>query len=278
MSEPSSGSDAFALKTRAEKKGDHFVINGSKSWITNAGHAGFFVVFANVDPSAGHRGITCFVVDRDTPGVHVAKNENKLGIRASSTCVVSFDNVQVPASNVIGKVGEGYKYAIATLNEGRIGIGAQMLGLAEGVFEYAVKYTFERKQFGQPIFEFQVCTKKEFNCYNCYNCCFALQGMQHQIAKIATDIESARLLVYNAARLSEAGLPYIKEAAMAKYFASEVACNASAKAVEWLGGVGFTKDFPVEKFYRDSKIGSIYEGTSNIQLNTIAKLVKGELA
>ncbi|KAH9388597.1 hypothetical protein TYRP_007939 [Tyrophagus putrescentiae] len=257
LSEPSSGSDAFALKTRADKKGDYYVINGAKSWITNAEHAGLFVVFANIDLNSGYKGITAFVVDRDTPGVIVAKNEDKLGIRASSTCPITFEDVKIPASNVIGKVGHGYKYAIQTLNEGRIGIGAQMLGLAEGAFEYAVKYTLERKQFGQPIFEFQ--------------------GMQHQISKIATEIEAAKLLVYNAARLSEAGLPYIKEAAMAKYYASEAAANASSKAVEWLAGVGFTKDYPVEKFYRDAKIGAIYEGTTNIQLNTIAKLVANEL-
>lgn len=257
LSEPQSGSDAFALRTRADKKGDYFVINGEKSWITNAGHAGIFVVFANVDLSSGYKGITAFVVDRDMPGVVVAKNEDKLGIRASSTCPISFEDVKVPASNVIGKVGQGYKYAIQTLNEGRIGIGAQMLGLAEGAFEHGVKYTLERKQFGQPIFEFQ--------------------GMQHQISKVATDIEAAKLLVYNAARLAESGLPYIKEAAMAKYYASEVAASASSKAVEWLAGVGFTKDYPVEKFYRDAKIGAIYEGTTNIQLNTIAKLVANEL-
>ncbi|XP_027199072.2 short/branched chain specific acyl-CoA dehydrogenase, mitochondrial [Dermatophagoides pteronyssinus] len=257
LSEAGSGSDAFAMKTKAEKKGDYFVINGEKCWITNAEHAGFYVVFANANPSIGYKGITSFVVDRDTPGLSVARPENKLGIRASSTCPVIFEDVKVHESQVLGKVGQGYKYAIQTLNEGRIGIGAQMLGLAEGVFDHAVKYTLERKQFGQSIFEFQ--------------------GMQHQIAKIATDIEAAKLLVYNAARLSEAGRPFIKEAAMAKLYASEVAATASSKAIEWVAGVGFTKDYPFEKYYRDAKIGAIYEGTSNIQLNTIARLVANEI-
>ncbi|CAG2165487.1 unnamed protein product [Oppiella nova] len=256
LSEPDSGSDAFALKTTAIKDGNNYIINGTKCWITNAEHAGLFLVYANVNPSAGYKGITCFVVDRNTPGLSVSKHEDKLGIRASSTCPVIFDNVKVPESNVIGQVGHGYKYAIGTLNEGRIGIGAQMLGLAEGCFDHAVRYTLERKQFGQRIFDFQ--------------------GMQHQIARIGTEIEAAKLLVYNAARLRDANKPFIKEAAIAKYYASEVAANASAKCVEWLGGVGFTRDFPVEKYYRDCKIGAIYEGTSNIQLNTIAKHIAEE--
>ncbi|CAG2100622.1 unnamed protein product [Medioppia subpectinata] len=256
LSEPDSGSDAFALKTNAVKEGSNYVLNGTKCWITNAEHAGLFIVYANANPSAGYKGITCFIVERNTPGLTVAKHEDKLGIRASSTCPVIFDNVKVPESNVVGQVGHGYKYAIGTLNEGRIGIGAQMLGLAEGCFDHAVKYTLERKQFGQRIFDFQ--------------------GMQHQIARIGAEIEAAKLLVYNAARLRDAKKPFIKEAAIAKLYASEVAANASEKCVEWLGGVGFTRDFPVEKYYRDSKIGAIYEGTSNIQLNTIAKHIADE--
>ena len=258
LSEANSGSDAFSLKTSARRDGDHFVINGSKCWITNSEQSGAFIVFANADFSAGYKGITAFIIDKNTPGFTVGKPENKLGIRASSTCPLTFEDVRVPASNIVGEYGKGYKIAIETLNEGRIGIGAQMLGLAEGVFEHAVKYTLERSQFRQKIFDFQ--------------------GMQHQIADVATRIETARLLVYNAARLREAGLPYVKEAAMAKYHAGEVACHAANKAVEWLGGVGFTKDYPVEKYLRDSKIGQIYEGTSNIQLNTIAKIIKSEMA
>lgn len=258
LSETDSGSDAFSLKTSAKKEGNYFVINGSKCWITNSEQAGAFIVFANADFSAGYKGITAFLVDKNTPGLTVGKPENKLGIRASSTCSLVFEDVKVPASNIVGEYGKGYKIAIETLNEGRIGIGAQMVGLAQGVFEHAVKYTLERTAFKQKIFDFQ--------------------GMQHQIADIATQIETAKLLVYNAARLREAGLPYVKEAAMAKYHAGEVAVRSSNKAIEWLGGVGFTKDYPVEKYLRDSKIGQIYEGTSNIQLNTIAKLIKNELA
>ncbi|XP_053212020.1 short/branched chain specific acyl-CoA dehydrogenase, mitochondrial-like isoform X1 [Panonychus citri] len=254
LSEPGSGSDAFALKTRAENKGDHFVINGGKSWITNAGHAGVFLVFANADFSKGYKGISCFIVDKQTPGVTIAKPENKLGIRASSTCGITFEDVKVPAANLLGTLGHGYKYAIGTLNEGRIGIGAQMVGLAQGCFDHAVKYTLERKQFGQRIFDFQ--------------------GMQHQIANVATQIEAARLLLYNAARLRDAGANIAKEGAMAKYYSSEVATITTSKCVEWMGGVGFTRDYPVEKYYRDCKIGCIYEGTSNIQLNTIAKLLE----
>ncbi|XP_054167484.1 short/branched chain specific acyl-CoA dehydrogenase, mitochondrial-like [Oppia nitens] len=256
LSEPNAGSDAFSMKTMAVKDGDYYVINGSKQWITNAKEADVFVVFANVNPEAGYKGITCFIVERNTPGLTVAKAEDKLGIRCSSTCPVIFDSVRVPTSAVVGHIGQGYKYAMHTMNIGRIGIGAQMLGLAEGCFEEAVKYTFDRKQFGRRIFDFQ--------------------AMQHQISQIATRIESAKLLVYNAARLRDAGLPFTKEAAMAKYYAAEVATHTTSKAVEWLGGVGFTRDFPIEKYYRDCKIGAIYEGTSNIQLNTIAKLIDRE--
>lgn len=256
LSETDAGSDAFSLKTAARKDGDNFIINGAKCWITNSEQAGAFIVFANADFSAGYKGITAFLIDKNSKGLSLGKPENKLGIRASSTCPLIFEDVRVPVSNIVGEYGKGYKIAIETLNEGRIGIGAQMLGLAQGVFDYAVKYTLERTAFKQKIFEFQ--------------------GMQHQIADIATKIETARLLVYNAARLREAGLPYVKEAAMAKYHAGEVAVQASNKAIEWMGGVGFTKDYPVEKYLRDSKIGQIYEGTSNIQLNTIAKIIKSE--
>lgn len=256
LSEPNAGSDAFSLKTSAKKDGDHFVLNGSKAWITNAEDAGAYIVFANADFSKGYKGITAFIIDRGTPGLSIAKHEDKLGIRASSTCPVIMEEVRVPVSNIVGDYGKGYKIAIETLNEGRIGIGAQMLGLAQGVFDHAVKYTLERTAFKQKIFDFQ--------------------GMQHQIADVATRIETARLLVYNAARLREAGMPYVKEAAMAKYHAGEVACFAANKAIEWMGGVGFTRDYPVEKYLRDSKIGQIYEGTSNIQLNTIAKIIKSE--
>jgi len=256
LSEPEAGSDAFALKTKAEKDGDHYILNGTKFWISNADVAGCFLIFANTDFSKGYRGITCFIVPGDTPGLSVSRKEDKLGIRASSSCPVVLEDVRVPASNIIGKIGEGYKYSIDILNEGRIGIGAQMVGLAQGCYDHAFRYTMERKQFGKPIFDFQ--------------------GMQHQLAIIAAQIESARLLVYNAARLREAGRPFIKEAAMAKYITAEVATVATSKCVEWLGGVGFTKDYPVEKYYRDCKIGAIYEGTNNVQLNTIAKLLHKE--
>uniref|UniRef100_A0A1I7UXK2 Short/branched chain specific acyl-CoA dehydrogenase, mitochondrial n=1 Tax=Caenorhabditis tropicalis TaxID=1561998 RepID=A0A1I7UXK2_9PELO len=256
LSETGSGSDAFALKTTAKKDGDDFVISGSKMWITNAGHAQFFLVFANAEPSKGYKGITCFLVDRNQEGVSVGKKEDKLGIRASSTCSVHFDNVRVHKSAILGEYGKGYKYAIECLNAGRIGIGAQMLGLAQGCFDQTIPYLQQREQFGQRLIDFQ--------------------GMQHQIGQVRMEIEAARLLVYNAARMKENGLPFVREAAMAKLFASQVATSATSKCVEWLGGVGFTKEFPVEKFYRDSKIGTIYEGTSNIQLNTIAKLVDTE--
>ncbi|XP_062859581.1 short/branched chain specific acyl-CoA dehydrogenase, mitochondrial isoform X1 [Trichomycterus rosablanca] len=256
LSEVGSGSDAFSLKTRAEKHGDHYVINGSKMWISNAEYAGVFLVMANADLSAGYRGITCFIVDRDTEGLHIGKKENKLGLRASSTCALAFDNVKVHERNILGKVGQGYKYAIGMLNEGRIGIAAQMLGLAQGCFDHTIPYTRQRVQFGKRIFDFQ--------------------GMQHQISHVATQLEAARLLTYNAARLREAGRPFIKEACMAKYFAAEVATLTTSKCIEWMGGVGFTKDYPIEKYYRDCKIGTIYEGTTNIQLSTIAKFIGQE--
>lgn len=256
LSEAGSGSDAFALKTRAEKKGDYYVINGSKMWITNAGEAGLFLIMANVDPSKGYKGITCFLAERDMPGLHIGKKEDKLGIRASSTCPLTFEDLKIPASNVVGEVGKGYKIAIEILNEGRIGIGAQMLGIAQGAFDAAMPYVFQRKQFGQAIGDFQ--------------------GMQHQYAQAAVEIEAARVMVYNAARRKEAKLPFVKEAAMVKLYTSQVAERVASKALEWMGGVGFTKDLPSEKFYRDVKIGAIYEGTSNIQLNTIAKLVATE--
>lgn len=256
MSEPEAGSDAFSMKTRAVKDGNDYILNGTKFWITNADVAGVFLIFANVDPSKGYRGITCFIVPGDTPGLSVSKKEDKLGIRASSSCPVILEDVRVPASNILGQLGQGYKYSIDILNEGRIGIGAQMVGVAQGCYDHAFRYCMQRKQFGKTLYDFQ--------------------GMQHQLAVIAAQIESARLLVYNAARLREAGRPFIKEAAMAKYIAAEVATTATSKCVEWLGGVGFTKDFPVEKFYRDCKIGAIYEGTNNIQLNTIAKLLHKE--
>lgn len=258
LSETDSGSDAFALKTSAKKDGDHFILNGTKCWITNSEQAGLFIVFANADFSAGYKGITAFLVEKGLPGFSIGRPENKLGIRASSTCPLTFENVRVPASSIIGQYGKGYKIAIETLNEGRIGIGAQMVGLAQGVFDHAVKYTTERVAFKQKVFDFQ--------------------GMQHQIADVATKIETAKLLVYNAARLREAGLPFVKQAAMAKWHAGEVAVYSSNKAIEWMGGVGFTRDYPIEKYLRDSKIGQIYEGTSNIQLNTIAKIIKSEIA
>ncbi|KAF6742621.1 acyl-CoA oxidase [Ephemerocybe angulata] len=253
LSEAASGSDAFALQTRAKKEGSHWILNGSKMWITNSYEAEFFLVFANIDPSKGYKGITCFIVEKDM-GVQVAKKEQKLGIRASSTCTLSFDDVKVPEENVLGGEGNGYKIAIEILNEGRIGIAAQMLGLAQGAFDKAVPYTFERKQFGQPIGTFQ--------------------SMQHQMAKAAIEIEAARLLTYNAARRKEEGLSFTREAAMAKYYASVVAQNVSGQAIEWCGGIGFTRETGIEKYWRDSKIGAIYEGTSNIQLQTIAKFIQ----
>jgi alkylation response protein AidB-like acyl-CoA dehydrogenase len=256
LSEAGSGSDAFAMQTRAEDKGDHYLINGRKMWITNGNEAGLFIVFANADPGKGYKGITAFIVERDFPGFSVGKKEDKLGIRASSTCELLFDNCRAPKENVLGEFGKGYKIAIETLNEGRIGIGAQMIGLAQGAYEAALAYTKERKQFGQTISEFQ--------------------GVQFQIAEMATRIEAARLMVYNAARLKDAKLPFIKQAAMAKLFASEVAEEVSSLAVNLYGGYGYVKDYPVEKFFRDSKIGQIYEGTSNMQKVTIAKMLLAE--
>ncbi len=256
LSEAGSGSDAFALQTRAELKGSDYVLNGRKLWITNGKEAGIFVLFATVDPSAGYKGITSFIVEKDFPGFTVGKKEDKLGIRASSTCELILEDCRVPKENVLGEVGKGYKIAIETLNEGRIGIGAQMLGVARGAWEYAAKYAQERKQFGKSIAEFQ--------------------GIQFQIAQMATEIEAARLMVYNAARMKDAGVPFVKEAAMTKLFCSQVAERVTSLAIEIYGGVGFTKDYPVEKYWRDAKIGKIYEGTSNMQLSTIAKLVLGK--
>nr|WP_153820490.1 acyl-CoA dehydrogenase [Polyangium spumosum] len=256
LSESGSGSDAFALQARATQKDGRWVLNGRKLWITNANESSLFLVLANVDPSKGYRGITAFLVERGFPGFSVGKKENKLGIRASSTCELVLEDCEVPAENVLGEVGKGYKIAIETLNEGRIGIGAQMIGLAQGAFDQAMRYMGERKQFGQSIASFQ--------------------GMQFQYARVATEIEAARLMVYNAARRKDAGLPFVKEAAMAKLFSSEVAERAASMCVEFFGGVGFTKEYPAEKFYRDAKIGKIYEGTSNMQLATIAKLLQSE--
>jgi short/branched chain acyl-CoA dehydrogenase len=251
LSEAGAGSDAFALTTSAVPHGDGYVISGRKLWITNAAEADIFLVFATVDPAAGYKGITCFLVERGVPGFSVGRTEDKLGIRASSTCELILDNLAVPAENVMGERGKGYKIAIETLNEGRIGIAAQMLGLAEGALEHALAYARERRQFGQRIGDFQ--------------------GVQFELAEMATQVEAARLLVYNAARLRDAGQPFIIQAAMAKYFCSTVAEEVASKAIEVLGGVGFTKDYPVEKLYRDAKIGRIYEGTSNMQRITIAK-------
>jgi short-chain 2-methylacyl-CoA dehydrogenase len=255
LSEAGSGSDAFALATRASQRGDEYFITGRKLWITNAAEAGLFLLFANANPEAGYRGITCFLVEREFPGFQVGKKEDKLGIRASSTCELILDDCRVPAGNVLGEVGKGYKIAIETLNEGRIAIGAQMTGLAQGALDHAIAYAKQRQQFGKPIAEFQ--------------------GVQFELAQMATEVEAARLLVYNAARLCDSGHPYVTEAAMAKYFASQVAENTASRAVEIFGGVGFTKDYPVEKLYRDAKIGRIYEGTTNIQKLTIAKQILG---
>jgi butyryl-CoA dehydrogenase/short/branched chain acyl-CoA dehydrogenase len=255
LSEAGAGSDAFALATRAVSGGGHYLLNGRKLWITNGHEAGVFLLFANAHPESGYRGITCFLVERDFPGFQVGKKEDKLGIRASSTCELILDNCRVPVENVVGEVGKGYKVAIETLNEGRIGIGAQMVGLARGALDHALRYARERRQFGQAIGEFQ--------------------AVQFELARMATEVEAARLLVYNAARLRDAGLPFTTEAAMAKYYSSDIAERVASKAVEIFGGVGFTRDYPVEKFYRDAKIGRIYEGTSNMQLATIAKQVLG---
>ena len=255
LSEAGSGSDAFAMSTRAAADGDGFVLTGRKLWITNANEADLFIVFANANPEAGYRGITAFLVERGFPGFSVGKKEDKLGIRASSTCELLFEGCRVPRANVIGEVGKGYKTAIETLNEGRIGIGAQMIGLAQGALDHAIKYTKERKQFGKAIAEFQ--------------------AVQHQLARAATELEAARLLVYNAARLRDARRPFLTEAAMCKIYSSEVAERVTSLAVNLFGGYGFVRDYPVEKLYRDAKIGQIYEGTSNLQLQTIAKQLLG---
>jgi butyryl-CoA dehydrogenase/short/branched chain acyl-CoA dehydrogenase len=255
LSEAGSGSDAFALQTRAELNGGDYVINGRKLWITNAKESGMFVLFATIDAAAGYKGITAFLIEKDFPGFSVGKKEDKLGIRASSTCELILEDCRVPRENVLGEPGKGYKIAIETLNEGRIGIGAQMIGVARGAWEFAAKYAQERKQFGKSLAEFQ--------------------GIQFQIAQMATEIEAARLMVYNAARMKDAGVNFVKEAAMTKLFASQVAERVTSLAIEIYGGYGFTKDYPVEKYWRDAKIGKIYEGTSNMQLATIAKLVMG---
>jgi butyryl-CoA dehydrogenase/short/branched chain acyl-CoA dehydrogenase len=256
LSEAGSGSDAFALQCRAEQKGGEWILNGQKLWITNGKEATLFIIFATLDPSLGYKGVTAFLVEKGFPGFTVGKKEDKLGIRASSTCELILDGCRVPAENVLGEKGKGYKIAIETLNEGRIGIGAQMIGLARGAWEYAAKYAQERKQFGQPIANFQ--------------------AIQFQLAQMATDLDAARLMVYNAARMKDAGLNFVKEAAMTKLFTSQVAQRVAAQALEVYGGYGFTKDYPVEKYFRDAKIGAIYEGTSNMQLATIAKLLLGK--
>jgi short-chain 2-methylacyl-CoA dehydrogenase len=257
LSEAGSGSDAFALSCRAVDKGDHYELTGRKLWITNAGEADLFVVMATVDPSKGYKGITSFLVERGTAGFTVGKKENKLGIRASSTCELIFEGCRVPRENVLGEVGKGYKIAIETLNEGRIGIGAQMVGVARGAFEHGVQYARERQQFGKPIVEFQ--------------------AIQFQLAELATELEAARLLTYNAARLRDVGAPFVKEAAMAKLFASRMAEQVTSQVIEIYGGYGFSREYPVEKFFRDQKVGQIYEGTSNMQLLIIAKQLLGKM-
>jgi short/branched chain acyl-CoA dehydrogenase len=256
LSEAGSGSDAFALALKAQDKGDHWVLNGQKLWITNAAEAGVFVVFANANPDAGYKGITAFMIERDFPGFSVGKKEDKLGIRASSTCELILEDCRVPKENVVGETGKGYKIAIETLNEGRIGIGAQMIGVARGALEHAIAYVKERKQFGRTIADFQ--------------------GVQFQIADAATQLEAARLMVYNAARLKDAKKPFVREAAMSKLFSSAVCEKVTSLAVQLFGGNGYTKEYPVEKFWRDSKVGQIYEGTSNMQLQTIAKTILTE--
>ncbi|ASD63740.1 acyl-CoA dehydrogenase [Bdellovibrio bacteriovorus] len=252
LSESSSGSDAFALKLKAEDKGDKWVLNGSKLWITNGNEANIFIVFANMAPEKGYKGITAFIVERGFKGFTVGKKEDKLGIRASSTCELLFENCEVPKENVLGEVGKGYKIAIETLNEGRIGIGAQMIGIAQGAYEAALGYVKGREQFGKPIAHFQ--------------------GVQFQLAEMRTELEAARLMVYNAARLKDAGQDFIEAAAMAKLYSSRAAEKITSKAIDLFGGNGFTKEYPVEKFWRDAKIGQIYEGTTNMQLQTIAKM------
>jgi butyryl-CoA dehydrogenase/short/branched chain acyl-CoA dehydrogenase len=256
LSEAGSGSDAFALACKAQDKGDHYVLNGQKLWITSAAEAGIFIVFANINPDAGYKGITAFIVERDFSGFRVGKKEDKCGIRASSTCELILEDCRVPKENVLGEVGRGYKIAIETLNEGRIGIGAQMIGVARGALEHAIAYAKERRQFGKTIADFQ--------------------GVQFQVAQAAAELEAAKLLVYNAARMKDAGLPFVKEAAMAKLISSQVCEKVTSLAVEIFGGNGYTKEYPVEKFWRDSKVGKIYEGTSNMQLSTIAKIILTE--
>jgi alkylation response protein AidB-like acyl-CoA dehydrogenase len=255
LSEPSSGSDAFAMQMRAVDKGDHYLLNGQKLWITNGIEADVFILFANANPEAGYRGITAFIVEKSFAGFSVGKKENKLGIRASSTVELILEDCRVPKENVLGEAGKGYKISIETLNEGRIGIGAQMIGIATGALESAIAYTAERQQFGKPINQFQ--------------------AIQFQLAEMATSLEAARLMVYNAARMKDAGITFVKEAAMAKLYSSRVAEQVTSKAIELYGGYGYVKDYPVEKYWRDSKIGAIYEGTSNMQLQTIAKLIIG---
>jgi alkylation response protein AidB-like acyl-CoA dehydrogenase len=255
LSEAGSGSDAFGLKTQAREDGNNYVLNGRKLWITNAKEAGLFIIFATLNPDLGYKGITAFVVERSAPGFAVGRKEDKLGIRASSTCELILEDCRVPKANILGEPGKGYKVAIETLNEGRIGIGAQMTGLAQGAIEHAIRYAGERKQFGKPI--------------------AAYQAIQFQLARLATELEAARLMTYNAARLKDAGLPFLKEAAMAKYFSSQAAERIASECLEVFGGYGFTKDYPAEKYLRDSKIGKIYEGTSFMQLQTIAKALLG---
>jgi butyryl-CoA dehydrogenase/short/branched chain acyl-CoA dehydrogenase len=258
LSEAGSGSDAFALACRATDRGDHFELTGRKLWITNAAEAELFIVLATVDPAKGYKGITAFLVERTTPGFQVGKKEDKLGIRASSTCELILEGCRVPRANVLGEVGKGYKIAIETLNEGRIGIGAQMVGLAQGAFEHGVRYAQERHQFGKAIVEFQ--------------------AVQFLLAELATAIEASRLLTYNAARLRDVGAPFIKEAAMDKLFASRTAEEVASKVIEIYGGYGFTREYPVEKYFRDQKVGQIYEGTTNMQLMVIAKQLLGKMA
>ncbi len=255
LSEAGAGSDAFALSCRAVEEGDHWSLTGQKLWITNANEADLFIVFATVNPEAGYKGITAFLVERDFPGFQVGKKENKMGIRASSTCEILLENCKVPKENVLGEVGKGYKVSIETLNEGRIGIGAQMIGVCRGAMDAAIGYAKERKQFGKPITSFQ--------------------AVQFQLAELASEIEAARLMTYNAARLRDAGKPFLNEAAMCKWFTSQVAERVTGRCLEVFGGVGYTKDYPAEKYYRDAKIGQIYEGTSNMQLATIAKALIG---
>lgn len=256
LSEPSSGSDAFSLKTTAKLVGDKYVINGTKMWISNSDIAKIFVVMANADPSKGYKGITSFIVESDNPGLSIAKKEDKLGIKASGTCVLHFDNCEVSKENVLGVVGQGYKYAIDYLNEGRVGIGAQMIGIAQGALNATIPYLFERSQFNQKLFSFQ--------------------AIQHQVSRLVTEVETAKLLTYNAARMVDARQNIIKAAAMAKYYSSEVAGKVTSQCIDLMGGVGFTTDYPQEKFYRDAKIGTIYEGTTNMMLHTIARHIRQE--